>query len=576
MRNVKRIRMDYGLITLLFLALLLMAQTEPATAQQPGALPEEVRKAQSLFQANDFDGVIKTLEDFYQRNPSALMGRLLLGNAYRQKGELDKAIAIYLKIAQPRPARLQAQFNAAAAYAAKGNRDEALQLLSQVKASGAFDMDLARTDKDLQKLQSDPRFETVTFRAADFANPFVEPVQIIHEWVGEAKGDQFSWIARSIPDVDGDKVKDAVTSAPTYGANGQPAGPGRIYLYSGKTGKLLWTATGQGRESLGMGLEGAGDVNADGIADVIAGAPGSSKAYVYSGKDGKVLLTLSSPDGNDGFGGSASGIGDWNHDGHAEVIVGASTNNAAGQGAGRAFVFSGKDGSLLLTLDGEKAGDAFGSIVAGSVVLKGKRQALLLVGAAGAGANNRGRVYVYDGLKKQPKFVIEADDTGAALGAMFTSVVGDVNGDKIPDVYASDFSNSAKGPSTGRVYIHSGADGKRLYNFTGESAGDGFGIGSADVGDVNHDGFADLLIGAWQHSSAAQSGGKVYLYSGKDGSVLRTITCRVPGETFGFDATGIGDVNGDGVIDFLLTSTWSNIKGFRSGRMFVISGKVAR
>ncbi|MGH9938879.1 MAG: hypothetical protein ACREAM_21775, partial [Blastocatellia bacterium] len=60
----------------------------------------------------------------------------------------------------------------------------------------------------------------------------------------------------------------------------------------------------------------------------------------------------------------------------------------------------------------------------------------------------------------------------------------------------------------------------------------------------------------------------------KDGSLLRTITCKVPGETFGFDATGIGDADGDGVIDFLLTSTWSGIKGFRSGRMFIISGKL--
>jgi hypothetical protein len=109
---------------------------------------------------------------------------------------------------------------------------------------------------------------------------------------------------------------------------------------------------------------------------------------------------------------------------------------------------------------------------------------------------------------------------------------------------------------------------------TGEAAGEGFGIGSADVGDVNRDGYADILVGAWQHASAAVSGGKVYLYSGKDGGLMRSITCKIAGETFGFDATGAGDVDGDGVIDFLLTSTWSNIKGFRSGRMFVISGKM--
>ena len=199
---------------------------------------------------------------------------------------------------------------------------------------------------------------------------------------------------------------------------------------------------------------------------------------------------------------------------------------------------------------------------------------MLSVGAPTAGPRHTGKMYVYAGLTKTPKFTIDSDETGGRLGAMFQSVVGDVNQDKVPDIYASDWANSAKGPGTGRIYVHSGADGKRIYTLTGEMAGDGFGIGSADVGDVNKDGYDDLLIGAWQHASAAPSGGRVYLYSGKDGSLLRTITCRTPGDSFGFDATGIGDVDGDGVIDFLITSAWSNVKGYRSGRVFVLSGQV--
>jgi hypothetical protein len=168
---------------------------------------------------------------------------------------------------------------------------------------------------------------------------------------------------------------------------------------------------------------------------------------------------------------------------------------------------------------------------------------------------------------------VSGDSTGAALGAMFTSFVGDVNGDKVLDVWATDFTNSAKGPSTGRAYVRSGADGKPLYTFTGDNPGDGFGIGSANVGDVNRDGFDDMLAGAWQYSAVAASGGRIYLFSGKDGSVLRTITGRIPGETLGFDAAGVGDLDGDGVVDLLVTSSWSNVNGFRSGRMYVISGK---
>ena len=125
---------------------------------------------------------------------------------------------------------------------------------------------------------------------------------------------------------------------------------------------------------------------------------------------------------------------------------------------------------------------------------------------------------------------------------MFLSVIGDVDGDGVPDMYASDFTNAAKGPSTGRVYVHSGTDGRRLLTLTGETAGEGFGIGPATAGDVDGDGHDDLIVGAWQYAGAAVSGGRAYLYSGKDGALLKTYTCRMPGDTFGFDAVGMGDV----------------------------------
>lgn len=532
--------------------------------------PEEVRKAQALVQAKDYDGAIKILEEFLkaqagQPRPGAWN---ILASAYRSKGDYDKALQAYAKAMTSPQYAPQSRYNSACLYALKDNKDEAFKLLGQLRESGSFDMSLVLSDDDLKSLRGDARFEKLIPKPEDFANPFVEKVRIIHEWIGEAKGDQFGWIARRIGDVDRDGVNDLVTSAPTHLVDGQPAG--RVYVYSGKTGKLLWSQTGAAGGRLGIGVECAGDTNADGIPDVVAAAPGAGKAYVYSGKDGKILLTLGAGDPNENFGRHASGAGDINGDGYADVIIGAPGNNTAGQGAGRAYVYSGKDGSVLLTLDGERAGDGFGSAVAG---YKDKRNAFLIVGAPNAGPKNNGRVYVYAGLTSKTKFTIEADDTGAQLGAMFLSVVGDVNGDKTPDIYASDFSNNAKGTSTGRIYVVSGADGRRLLTLTGEAANDGFGIGPADAGDVNHDGFDDLIVGAWQHSSAAGSGGKVYLYSGKDGSLMRAYTCRIPGDTFGFDATEIGDVDGDGAIDFLLTSAWSGINGFHSGRVFIISGK---
>lgn len=554
------------------LRLVLATALLPCTlrAQGGSGSPPEVARAQAHLTAGRADSAVAILEAFLAKTPAAPAARLLLGDALRQMGELDRAVATWAAVTQPRPMALQARFRTAILEVGRNRTDEAFRLLHGLKASGAFDMDLVRDHAQLASLRNDARFAQLAFQPGDFRHPFVEPVRVIHEWVGETKGDQFSWIARGIGDVDGDRIADVVTSAPTYGAGGQPVGRGRVYVYSGRTGALIWQQTGSEGEALGIGLEGAGDVDRDGAGDVIAGAPGSGKAYVYSGRDGRQLLALASGDRNESFGNSAAGAGDQDGDGVPDLVVGAPGASSAGQGAGRAYVFSGKDGSRLATLDGEGAGDAFGSIVAG---VKAGRRTPLLVGAPGAGPNNRGRVYVFEHDLQRAKFVVESDATGAALGAMFTSVVGDVDGDGVEDIYASDYTNAASGPATGRVYVHSGATGKRLRVLTGERAGDAFGIGSADVGDVDGDGHADLLVGAWQYAAVAPSGGRVYLYSGKDGTLLRTITGRIPGETFGFDATGVGDVDGDGVPDFLVTSTWSNIRGFQSGRMFLISGR---
>jgi hypothetical protein len=226
---------------------------------------------------------------------------------------------------------------------------------------------------------------------------------------------------------------------------------------------------------------------------------------------------------------------------------------------------------VLLALTGEEAGDAFGSAVGGRTTSTG--ELTLVVGAPNAGEGDRGATYVFKNLSGTPAFVIESDASGSQLGGMFVSAVGDVDGDGVLDVYAADFSGNAGGPGSGRALVHSGATGALLFDLAGQTAGAGFGIGIADAGDVDRDGHDDLVIGAWQHASAAPSGGKVYVYSGKHGTLLRAITGKVMGETFGFDATGVGDVNGDGAIDLLLTSGWSPASGARSGRMFVVSSR---
>jgi hypothetical protein len=459
-------------------------------------LPTAIAK----IQTGDFAGALPILEAVTKRDPSNARAWRNLGLTLQKLKRYDESEAAYLTSIQVDPTSAVAAYNLGTVYALKNDSAHAFEFLEKSKA---LHMDLTnlQADPDLATLHSDPRYAALIPKPADFAHPFVEPVQVLREWDGEAAEDQFGWIARNLGDVD------------------------------------------------------------------------AGKAYIFSGKDGHVLQTFTAEDPADAFGRHVSSVGDVNRDGFSDVIVGAPGNNANGKGAGRAYIYSGKDGKLLFTLSGEQAGDAFGSTVAGH---SDKKVTLLMVGAPGAGPHHTGRTYVYDGLTAKPKFTIESDDTGRALGAMFLSVPGDLDGDGFPDVYASDFSNAAKGPQTGRIYIHSGKDGHRLLTLTGETAGEGFGIGVAAAGDVDGDGRADLIIGSWQYGGAAVAGGRAYLYSGADGKLLKTYTCRIPGDTFGFDAVGMGDIDGDGTQDFLITSAWSGINGHHSGRMFIISSGVRR
>jgi len=551
-------------------ALLLLAVVAIGPAwQAPPGIPDALR-----IQQKDPAAAAKILEGVTEREPRNATAWRLLGAAWQQAGEYDRAIDAYLKAIaiQPDPA---ATYGIGTVYARRKDADRAFEWLARAKATGRVDMMQMEVDPSLETLRTDPRYRPLLPTPKDFEHPFVEDTKILAEWHGEATNDQFGWVARAIGDVDKDGVVDFATSAPFTGERARPAG--RIYVYSSKTRELLWKADGAAGERLGITVEAAGDVNADGIPDLVA--TGGGAAVVYAGNDGRVIRTLRSPGPLPLL--AASTAGDVNQDGHADLLAGATPlpPQAGGQGKppapakGAAYVFSGKDGSLLLSLEGERVGDNFGSAVAGFADAK---TTLLVVGAPRAGERNAGRVYVYTILTTKPAFVIGADETGVALGAMFVAVPGDVNKDGVPDVYASDFPNRARGPSTGRVYVHSGKDGSRLLTLTGEGPGEGFGTSASSAGDLDGDGHADLAIGAWQFAGAAPSGGRIYVHSGKDGRLLGTITCRIPGDTLGFDSVGIGDVDGDGTVDLLVTSAYSGINGYRSGRVFIVSSGIKR
>ena len=524
--------------------------------------------ALALMQSNDLAGAVKMLESITHREPKNGRAWRNLGLAYDRLKDPERAIAAYRHALEVQPEMVAPTYSIAIDYALLKNSDLAFEWLAKAKATKRIDMSQAAEAPELAAYKSDPRFAAMLPQPSDFENPFVEPVQVLREWRGEAANDQFGWIARAIGDVDGDGVPDFVTSAPSSNVGGKSAG--RIYVYSTKSGKELWHADGHAGDQLGTGIEAAGDTNGDGIPDVIASAPGGGRAYIYSGKDGAILQTLSAENSGDNFGRHVSSAGDVNHDGFADVLVGAPGYR---NGTGAAFVYSGRDGKLLFKFLGEREGDNFGSAVAG---FTGKRGTLLVVGAPQAGPNHQGRTYVYKSLAAKPAFTFDPEASGQALGAMFLSIPGDLDGDGYPDVYASDFADNGKAPGAGRIYVHSGKDGHRLFTLSGETPAEGFGTSPSGAGDVDGDGVPDLIVGAWQYSGAANSGGRAYLYSGKSWKLLRTYTCRIPGDTFGFDSVGIGDTDGDGTVDFLITSAWSGVRGFHSGRVFLISSGIRK
>ncbi len=449
-----RARTRWAVRTALLSAMVLIAWRSALAQGAPTVPAPSIPAAMGHFYRGDAAGAAKIFEGVTAATPGNANAWRLLALCYRQTGELDRAMDAYDKAIALEPNAPAAIFDLAGVYALERKSDSAFALLARAKATHNYDMTQLEVDSAYASLRHDPRYARLLPTAKDFAAPFVEDVKVIREIDGDSTGDQFGWIARGIGDVDHDGVVDFVTSAPTKYVGG--ANAGRVYAYSSKSGKLLWSVDGKAGEQLGTGVESAGDVDGDGTQDVIAGAPYSGRAYIYSGTDGHVLFTLKAENDSDAFGLHVSTAGDVDHDGHSDFIVGAPSNAAGGTGAGRAYVYSGKDGHVLLTLTGERAGDAFGSTVAGYADAK---RSFVVVGAPSAGSGSVGRTYVYEGLSKKPKFIIESDATGRALGAMFISVVGDVNGDGVPDVYASDYTNGAKGPSTGRIYVHSGRMG---------------------------------------------------------------------------------------------------------------------
>lgn len=413
---------------------------------------------------------------------------------------------------------------------------------------------------------------------------FVETdLTVIHTLVGDGGGEFFGYVSNSVADLDGDGVREFLSGAPF--ADFEGLNSGRAYLISGASGARLEVFSGNPNEYLGVAVNDAGDVNNDGFNDIILGAAGqpfnaspgvNGRVVVYSGQ--APYPELWSVDGealNDQFGHSVAGLfDDINTDGFNDVLATAPQHDASFVNAGRAYILSGADGAILETYDGVFVADSLGTAVESVGDLDGDNIRDVIVGARNAGNPRRGRVYAYSSTMGTLIHELMPDNTAVDFGYFFMNSAGDADGDGFDDIYVSDFLDGSLGGTTGKAYLFSGQTGLEIQDWTGASAGEGFGIGRA-VPDANNDGRADVYVAAWVGDAGAANAGQGFLLSGRDGSVLQTMTCNIANTQAGYDAHGMGDVDGDGRPDFVLTGQGDSPANIvaRNGVAYVLGGK---
>lgn len=388
--------------------------------------------------------------------------------------------------------------------------------------------------------------------------------------MSSSAGDQYGFSVSNIGDFNNDGFDDIVIGAPYNDDRDVDAGKAYIILGGNNIdyipdAVLNGSASGSTYENFGFCVSGAGDVNNDNYDDIAISAPyfgtGTGRVFIYLGGptiDTTADLIITGQSENLSFGYSVSGAGDINGDGFDDVIAGATTYSTS---TGRAYIFLGgstMNNGIDLTMTGIGSFNELGKSVSGAGDVNNDGYDDFIIGSPGNSSGN-GRANIYFGgstLNNVADVIVTGQGSGGYFGTS-VSCAGDVNNDTYDDVIIGAYGLNS---NNGRIYIYYG--GMAMNNVAdvtvSGNTGSDFGYSVSDAGDVNNDGYDDVIAGA-----PSAGPGMMFVYQGgisMDTIPDKTASGEFTGDKFGYSVSSAGDINNDllpdqvaGAIDFNLS-----------------------
>ncbi len=417
-------------------------------------------------------------------------------------------------------------------------------------------------------------------------------------------------------DLNGDGNLDLVLSA--YLNSDSSSKGGAAFVFHGPLSGVLDETDadaiaygGTSNDRFGVGVDVIADLDGDGYDEVFGGAnyedsngTNAGAAYILSGPlSGTVALTdatvtLLGVDDTDYFGYTVGSTGDLNDDGVLDVIVGAMGADSSGTSTGAAYVFFGPlSGSVSASsadarVDGDAADDYVGRDRSLSADFDGDGIGDLTIGVgyADAVAYDSGAVYLFQGPVSVTASASSADvvlSAGASKDYLGLKIdaPGDLNGDGFEDLMVGAPGFDDTSGDEGAAFVINGplttsgtASSLASTWLLGETSSDQVGVAVSGAGDIDEDGVTDLLVGSRYVDTFASNGGMAYLIRGPvSGSVsLSDANARLYGvnadDAAGTALLGVGDLSGDGVDDLLVGALGSDAGATDAGAVYLFFG----